>query len=180
MLPTVDFYLNDFRIEQARPIELALFSSRTRRLEGAAFACEQSSLAFGALAQVYEPGMDQRVMTESFWGNLLSIRNAIDAAKAGNMLTDPAEERITEVLREIEEALKLTKKSVADLQAKDVGMNMPFFHTDAVANLRGVSDFFAELSRERKKMVFHPTETFQPRRDPWASPEMRPEQSKPY
>jgi hypothetical protein len=176
MMPAVDFYLNDFMVEQPRPIELALFSSRSRRLESASFMCEQSSLAFGALAQAYEPGMiGERPLTDSFWRNIDAISNAADAAKNSNMLTDPAEERITEVLHEIGEALRLTKKSVADLQAKDMTMSMPFFHSEALIKLRGVSDFFAELARERKKVVFQPPEHGA---KPWGE-EMRHE-SKPY
>lgn len=154
MLPAVDFYLDDFWVNKQRPIEMALFSSRTRRLESSSVACEQASLAFSSLSQAYEPGMDRHLLTESFWGNLFAIRNAVDAARASDLLTDPAEERITEVIREIEEALRISKKSVADLQAKDFGMAIPFFHTDAPVKLRGVSAFFEELARERRKAMF--------------------------
>lgn len=180
MMPAVDFYLKDFMVEHQRPVELALFSSRTRRMEVASFACEQSSLAFGSLAQVYEPGMmGQRILKDSFWGSVNAIRNAADAAKASNMLTDPAEERITEVLREIEEALRLTKKSVADVQAKDLAMTMPFFHAEALVSLRGVSEFFAELARERKKVVFQHQGALDHHAVKRWDAEMRPE-AKPY
>lgn len=159
MLPVVDFYLSDFSVPgPPRPVEQALFSSRGRRMDTAATACEQTSTTFGAMAQAYEPGMDQRLLTDAFWVSLDSMRLAASAAKNSGMLTDPAEERINDIVREVEQALALTKQGVTTLAVKDQVGAMPFFHSEAQAKLRAMTEFFTEIARERRKVVYQPRE----------------------